>query len=110
MNFCGTLNVPDFVFTESSLLNRFQAVAACGSDLVASVASAAMPEFSKFVEWAESFHAVEFFRFPVHGQFEHGQTIGGGVEQFPLRGRAQIRRGFRAQFIRQGANAGNQIV
>jgi len=36
----------------------------------------------------------EFFGFRIHGEFQHGQTIGGGVEQFPLRGRAQIRRGF----------------
>jgi hypothetical protein len=50
---------------------------------------------SKLVEWPEGFHAVEFFGFPVHGKFQHGQAIGGGVEQFQLCGRVQIRRGFR---------------
>ena len=63
-----------------------------------------MREFkSKLVEWAEGFDAVEFFGFPVHGQFQHGQTIGGGVEQFQLRGRVQIGRGFGGKLIGIGA-------
>jgi hypothetical protein len=32
----------------------------------------------KFVKRAHAFDAVKFFRFPVHGQFYDGQTIGGG--------------------------------
>lgn len=36
----------------------------------------------KLIKRAESFHAVEFFGFPIYGEFQHGETIGGGVEQF----------------------------
>ena len=56
---------------------------------------------SKLVEWAEAFDAVEFFGFPIHGEFQHGQAIGGGVEQFQLRGRAQIRHALKAGRIRE---------
>lgn len=31
---------------------------------------------SILVERAESFHAVEFFGFPIRGEFQHGQAIG----------------------------------
>ena len=33
---------------------------------------------SKLVEWDEGFDAVEFFGFPIHGEFKHSETIGGG--------------------------------
>jgi len=39
------------------------------------------PLISKLIKRAESFHAVKFFGFPVHGQFDHGQTIGGGSQK-----------------------------
>src|SRR5207245_10247446 len=49
--------------------------------------------FSKFVERAEPFHAVEFFGLPIHSEFTHGQIIAGGEQQSLLRVRAQVLRG-----------------
>jgi hypothetical protein len=55
---------------------------------------------SNLVEGAGGFEIVEFFGFPIHGEFQHGQAIGGGVERFQLRGQVQIGQGFRGRFIR----------
>ena len=38
-----------------------------------SVATVAMR--LKFIKRAESLHAIKFFGFPIHGQFDHGQAI-----------------------------------
>src|SRR3989442_9187973 len=47
----------------------------------------APPASSKFVKRAQSLYAVEFFGFPVHGELNDLEAIGGGRQEFALRGR-----------------------
>jgi len=64
----------------------------------------------ELVKRAESFHAVEFFGFPIHGVFEDGEAVAGSLQQDLLRRWMEIPRRAIAQLDGDFAGAGHERI
>ena len=65
---------------------------------------------SEVVEGAAGFYAVEFFGFPVHGEFDDFEAVGGGGEELALGGGMEIGGRVLFQGVAERADGGGEFV
>ena len=65
---------------------------------------------SEVIERALGFDGVEFFGFPVHGEFDDFEAVGGGGEEFALGGGMEIDGRVLFQGVAERADGGGEFM